>query len=227
MGKRFRYVFAALFALIGVAFLIQGFWFFRATELAFSLVMFGFAVYSLCSKRKTTESAAHSYQLKGDAASANPAKTLATLCRAAVVIVFCIFLYLIFSFTLGVVSFRPLYTYEHYKTNTNVIKDFFPDTIPTDADDAHFSIFMEGKRWQSVTLYFKADKEYIDEYIKKLNVIESAHITSNDYDRETHIEEYANEAYDVYYTINDNHNKAGAAVYKEQNVICFFDSSGL
>ena len=227
MGKRFRYVFAALFALIGVAYLIQGFWFFRATELAFSLVMFGFAVYSLCSKRKSTENAAHIYEPKVEAGSVNPTRLLAKLCRAAVVIVFCYFLYLILSFVLGAVSYRPLYTYEHYKTSTNVIQDFFPDSIPSDANDAHFSIFMEGKRWQSATLYFKADKEYIDDYIQKLNVIEYAHITSNDYGRETHIEEYSNDDYDIFYTINDNHNKAGAVVYKERNVIYFFDSSGL
>lgn len=215
--KLINYLYAAFFSVAGIILLLFGFYFFWTFYFAMGALSLIIAVHYIYFANKKEDP-----HKKPNSKSSF--SFIGFLCR----IIICVIAYPIFTFIPGANSYRPLYTYEHYYNNTNIIKDVFPDEIPSNASDTRFCIFSESINGQSVSLSFYGDKEIIENYtdniIRNQSLVYQAIVPYDELDI-PFIGEHPDSDYTIYYTNKtEHHNHAtGMAVSIEHNYICFFD----
>lgn len=216
--KLINNLFCVYFGIVSIIFILLGLYFFRILYFAMGIInLVFFIIYTISIyKKKIGERLLINFIIK---------------------ILLCAFLFCIFLFFSGLISYRPIYTYEHYKNRTDKINEIFPDSIPSNSSSEYFAISMEGQRYESTVLCFKNNKDVIESYVKNFNDNYLLLKSSDEkfiYNNDTY--EFpinhnilpdemknSNDNYCYYYTQLSDNNLVGIAVNKDYSYICFFE----
>lgn len=225
VNKYIRYLYSAFFCIIGLYFLVKGFYFFWSFYFAMGIanllifIRYLYMIYRSYKKEKSVAlSKKNRFSFKGFI--------------GWIAFVYLI-LYPVFTFIPGSNGYRPLYTYNHYN-DSGRLNSTFPDEIPPNAIDTKFEYRSENIPGSCIKLSFKTDEKYIYDYVNMLRgfnmIVEEEQIIHNQNDRNftndfyVYIDEYPEADCCVYYTTKNDKHRDGVAVYNEQNIICFFDT---